>query len=46
MDADTLIEAVKVVADGGSYLHPKVTHNLVNEFRRLATSGVSSTSTA
>ncbi|MDI5791354.1 response regulator transcription factor [Bacillus licheniformis] len=42
MDADTLIEAVKVVAEGGSYLHPKVTHNLVNEFRRLATSGVSS----
>jgi len=39
MDADTLIEAVKVVADGGSYLHPKVTHNLVNEFRRLALSG-------
>ncbi|MFC0272224.1 response regulator [Metabacillus herbersteinensis] len=39
MDADTLIEAVKVVSDGGSYLHPKVTHNLVNEFRRLATSG-------
>jgi two-component system, NarL family, response regulator DegU len=38
MDADTLIEAVKVVAEGGSYLHPKVTHNLVNEFRRLATS--------
>ena len=38
MDADTLIEAVKVVADGGSYLQPKVTHNLVNEFRRLATS--------
>lgn len=35
MDADTLIEAVKVVAEGGSYLHPKVTHNLVNEFRRL-----------
>ncbi|MTH55049.1 response regulator [Bacillus mangrovi] len=39
MDADTLIEAVKVVAEGGSYLHPKVTHNLVNEFRRLATTG-------
>ncbi|MDQ0227151.1 response regulator transcription factor [Metabacillus niabensis] len=37
MDADTLIDAVKVVADGGSYLHPRVTHNLVNEFRRLAT---------
>lgn len=37
MDADALIEAVKVVADGGSYLHPKVTHNLVREYRRLAT---------
>ncbi|MEI5907593.1 response regulator transcription factor [Bacillus spongiae] len=36
MDADALIEAVKVVAKGGSYLHPKVTHNLVSEFRRLA----------
>jgi two-component system response regulator DegU len=35
MDADALIEAVKVVAEGGSYLHPKVTHNLVNEYRRL-----------
>ncbi|WP_102346678.1 response regulator [Bacillus sp. Marseille-P3661] len=37
MDADSLIEAVRVVAEGGSYLHPKVTHNLVNEYRRLAT---------
>ncbi|MDQ0156937.1 response regulator [Robertmurraya andreesenii] len=36
MDADALIEAVKVVADGGAYLHPKVTHNLVKEYRRLA----------
>lgn len=36
MDADSLIEAVKVVADGGAYIHPKVTHNLINEFRRLA----------
>lgn len=36
MDADALIEAVKVVAEGGSYLHPKVTHNLLNEYRRLA----------
>jgi two-component system response regulator DegU len=25
MDADTLINAVRVVAEGGSYLHPKVT---------------------
>jgi two-component system, NarL family, response regulator DegU len=39
MDANTLIEAVKVVADGGSYLHPKVTHNLVKEYRRLANHG-------
>ncbi len=37
MDADSLIEAVKVVADGGAYIHPKVTHNLINEYRRLAT---------
>src|SRR5699024_9409925 len=36
MDADALIEAIKVVSDGGSYLHPKVTHNLVQEYRRLA----------
>lgn len=36
MDTDALIEAVKVVADGGAYIHPKVTHNLVNEYRRLA----------
>lgn len=39
MDADALVEAVKVVADGGSYLHPKVTHNLVNEYRRLVEGG-------
>jgi two-component system response regulator DegU len=38
MDAEALIDAVKVVADGGSYLHPKVTHNLVNEYRKLAAS--------
>jgi len=36
MDADALIKAVKVVANGGSYLHPKVTHNLISEYRRLA----------
>lgn len=36
MDVDALIEAVKVVSEGGSYLHPKVTHNLVKEYRRLA----------
>ncbi|MCM3169540.1 MULTISPECIES: response regulator [Peribacillus] len=36
MDADALIDAVRVVAEGGSYLHPKVTHNLVKKYRRLA----------
>lgn len=36
MDADAIIQAIKVVADGGSYLHPKVTHNLVQEFKRLS----------
>src|SRR5574342_979362 len=41
MDADALIEAVRVVADGGSYLHPRVTHNLVKEYRRLAVGGSS-----
>ncbi|CAG9621426.1 Transcriptional regulatory protein DegU [Sutcliffiella rhizosphaerae] len=41
MDADALVDAVKVVADGGSYLHPKVTHNLVREYRRLTENGIS-----
>jgi len=36
MDSDALVDAVKIVADGGSYIHPKVTHNLVAEYRRLA----------
>ncbi|MBO1910780.1 response regulator transcription factor, partial [Microvirga sp. 3-52] len=36
MDADAIVDAIKVVSSGGSYLHPKVTHNLVTEFRRLS----------
>ncbi|HLR52095.1 MAG TPA: response regulator transcription factor [Candidatus Avamphibacillus sp.] len=40
MDADSLIEAIKVVHEGGSYLHPKITHNLVREYRRLAKESV------
>ena len=36
MDADEIVEAIKVVSKGGSYLHPKVTKNLVAEFRRLS----------
>ncbi|MFP7479040.1 response regulator [Terribacillus saccharophilus] len=44
MDADSLIDAIKVVSEGGSYLHPKVTHNLVKEYRRLAEENNSSIS--
>src|SRR5699024_11219124 len=40
MDFDSLIEAIKVVYNGGSYLHPKITHNLVDEYRRLAEKNV------
>lgn len=45
IDTESLLEAIKVVYDGGSYLHPKVTHNLVREYRKLvedkeATSGL------
>ncbi len=36
MDANELVGAVKVVADGGSYLHPKVTNNLIREYRRIS----------
>lgn len=36
MDSDSLVQAIKMVSEGGSYLHPKVTHNLVQEFRRLS----------
>ncbi len=41
MDSDSLIEAIRVVSEGGSYLHPKVTHNLVKEYRRLASDNAS-----
>ncbi|GAA0428379.1 MAG: response regulator [Bacillota bacterium] len=44
MDSDALIDAIKVVSDGGSYLHPKVTHNLVMEYRRLAKENASNIS--
>ncbi|AXF56319.1 response regulator [Salicibibacter kimchii] len=43
MDADALIEAVKVVGAGGAYIHPKVTHNLIKEYRRLASDSGGST---
>src|SRR5699024_2083354 len=35
IDTDSLMEAIRVVYDGGSYLHPKVTHNLVQDYRKL-----------
>jgi two-component system response regulator DegU len=35
MDTESLMEAIQVVYEGGSYLHPKVTHNLVEEYRKL-----------
>lgn len=35
MDVDSLIEAVRVVAEGGAYIHPKVTGKLIEEFRRM-----------
>lgn len=35
MDVDSLIEAVRVVAAGGAYIHPKVTGKLIEEFRRM-----------
>lgn len=40
MDSDSLIEAIRVVSEGGSYLHPRVTHNLVKEYRRLANESI------
>lgn len=43
IDTESLLEAIKVVNDGGSYLHPKVTHNLVQEYRKLVESQKSQT---
>ncbi len=36
MDAESLVEAVRVVAAGGSYIHHKVTGKLIDEYRRLS----------
>ncbi|WP_188206717.1 response regulator transcription factor [Alkalibacillus aidingensis] len=38
MDTDELVNAIKIVSDGGSYVHPKVTHNLIKDYHRLSTS--------
>ncbi|MFD2369402.1 response regulator [Brevibacillus sp. GCM10020057] len=36
MGTSDLVEAVRVVASGGAYIHPKVTGKLIEEFRRLS----------
>ncbi|MGC5324894.1 response regulator [Brevibacillus sp. SYSU BS000544] len=36
METADLVEAVRVVARGGAYIHPKVTGKLIDEFRRLS----------
>jgi two-component system response regulator DegU len=36
MEASDLVEAVRIVANGGAYIHPKVTGKVVEEFRRLS----------
>lgn len=36
MEASDLIEAVRTVARGHAYIHPKVTGKLIDEFRRLS----------
>lgn len=43
MDTESLAEAIRVVNEGGSYLHPKVTHNLVQEYRRLSLASANNT---
>ncbi|CCQ95733.1 two-component response regulator [[Clostridium] ultunense Esp] len=35
MDAEALIEAIRAVASGDCYIHPKVTGMLIKEYRRL-----------
>lgn len=36
MESATLLEAMNILSGGGSYLDPRVTNNLVKEFRRLS----------
>jgi DNA-binding NarL/FixJ family response regulator len=39
VETESLIEAVEAVAEGGSYVHHKVTGKLIDEFRRLCAEG-------
>lgn len=34
IDTESLIEAIKIVHAGGSYLHPKITHHIVDYYRK------------
>ncbi|HJA41400.1 MAG TPA: response regulator transcription factor [Firmicutes bacterium] len=36
IDSETLLEAMRILIEGGSYLDPRVTANLIKEFRRLS----------
>lgn len=36
MSADDLVAAIRIVEDGGSYIHPKVTRSLIQEFQRIS----------
>lgn len=38
MDTEALIEAVKIVGEGGAYLHPKVTHYLIVAYQGIVNS--------
>jgi two-component system response regulator DegU len=35
MEAEALINAIRTVADGNAYIHPKVTGKLINQLRRM-----------
>jgi two-component system response regulator DegU len=35
MEAESLINAIRTVADGNAYIHPKVTGKLINQLRRM-----------
>lgn len=37
MDVEALCEAIRVVHEGGAYIHPRITGKLVEEFRRMKT---------
>lgn len=35
MSPDALVKGINIVREGGSYLHPRITHKLIQEFLRL-----------